>query len=58
MTTCRRGRTDADLKNFSLAPDNADVIPVLKEVLTINPKVKILASPLDRSGLDEGQTTM
>jgi glucosylceramidase len=39
------GQTDADLKNFSLAPDNADVIPVLKEVLTINPKIKILASP-------------
>jgi len=39
------GQTDADLKNFSLAPDNADVIPVLKEVLAINPKIKILASP-------------
>jgi glucosylceramidase len=39
------GQTDADLKKFSLAPDNADVIPVLKEVLTINPKIKILASP-------------
>jgi glucosylceramidase len=39
------GQTDADLKNFSLAPDKADVIPVLKEVLTINPKIKILASP-------------
>ena len=39
------GQTDPDLKNFSLAPDNADVIPVLKEVLAINPKIKILASP-------------
>jgi glucosylceramidase len=39
------GQTDADLKNFSLAPDNADVIPVLKEVLAISPKIKILASP-------------
>jgi glucosylceramidase len=39
------GHTDADLKNFSLAQDRADVIPVLKEVLAINPRIKILASP-------------
>jgi glucosylceramidase len=39
------GQSDTELKNFSLAPDNADVIPVLKEVLAINPKMKILASP-------------
>jgi glucosylceramidase len=39
------GQTDPDLKSFSLAPDNADVIPVLKEILAINPKIKILASP-------------
>ncbi len=38
------GQTDVDLKNFSLAPDSADVIPVLKEALAINPKIKILAS--------------
>jgi glucosylceramidase len=39
------GKTDADLESFSLAPDRADVIPVLKEVLAINPKIRILASP-------------
>ena len=39
------GQTDADLKNFSLALDRADVIPVLKEILAINPRIKILASP-------------
>jgi glucosylceramidase len=39
------GQTDPDLKSFSLAPDNTDVIPVLKEILAINPKIKILASP-------------
>ena len=39
------GQTDPDLKNFTLAPDRADVIPVLKQVLTINPRIKILASP-------------
>ncbi len=39
------GETDAGLKNFSLGPDRADVIPVLKEILAINPRIKILASP-------------
>jgi glucosylceramidase len=40
-----QGQTDADMAHFSLAPDETDVIPVLKEILAINPKIKILASP-------------
>lgn len=39
------GQTDPDLKQFSLAPDRADVIPVLKEILAIQPRIKILGSP-------------
>jgi glucosylceramidase len=39
------GQTDPDMAHFSLAPDETDVIPVLKEILAINPKIKILASP-------------
>src|SRR6202000_2461805 len=39
------GQTDPELKNFDLGPDKNDVIPVLKEILAINPKVKILGSP-------------
>jgi glucosylceramidase len=39
------GETDPDLKKFSLAPDRADVIPVLKQILGIAPRIKILASP-------------
>lgn len=39
------GQTDVNLEKFRLAPDEADVIPVLKEILSINPKVKILGSP-------------
>jgi glucosylceramidase len=38
-------QTDPDMTHFSLAPDETDVIPVLKEILAINPKIKILASP-------------
>jgi glucosylceramidase len=38
------GETDADMKKFSLGPDLQDVVPVLKEILAVNPKIKILAS--------------
>ena len=39
------GATDPKLAHFSLAPDEAYVIPVLKEILTIHPGIRILASP-------------
>jgi glucosylceramidase len=39
------GETDVDLAKFSLGPDRADVLPVLKEILAINPRIKILGSP-------------
>ncbi|MCW3092560.1 MAG: glucosylceramidase [Ferruginibacter sp.] len=39
------GQTDPTLANFTLAPDKADVIPLLKEILTINPAIKIMATP-------------
>ena len=39
------GQTDPTLAKFSLDPDRADVIPVLKEILAINPRIKILGSP-------------
>ena len=37
--------TDYELKNFSLSQDLKDVIPVMKEILSINPDIKILGSP-------------
>jgi glucosylceramidase len=39
------GQTDPEMQHFSLAPDETDVIPVLKEILAINPRIKILGSP-------------
>jgi glucosylceramidase len=36
---------DPTLANFSLAPDQAHLIPMLKEILAINPSIKILGSP-------------
>lgn len=39
------GQTDTNLVNFSIAPDQANIIPVLQTILTYNSEVKILGSP-------------
>lgn len=39
------GQTDVNLDHFTLDPDRADLIPLLKEILAINPKIKIIAAP-------------
>lgn len=39
------GQTDTRLVHFDLGPDKKDVIPVLKQILAINPAIKILGSP-------------
>lgn len=39
------GQTDVNLTNFSLSKDTTDVVPILKQILAINPNIKILASP-------------
>lgn len=39
------GQTDPSLAKFSIVPDRAELIPVLKEILAINPKIEILGSP-------------
>jgi glucosylceramidase len=39
------GQTDPKLEHFNLSEDRTNVIPVLKEILAINPGIKILASP-------------
>ena len=44
------GETDEEMAKFSLGPDRADVIPVLKEILAIRPGIKILGSPWSAPG--------
>ncbi len=39
------GQTDPELTNFDLGPDEADLIPLLKEILQVDPAVKIMGSP-------------
>lgn len=40
-----KGETDPELKKFDLGNDEGSLIPVLKQILAINPKIKILISP-------------
>jgi glucosylceramidase len=40
-----RGQTDPTLARFSLGPDLQDVVPVLKQILALNPEIKIMGSP-------------
>lgn len=39
------GQTDLTLSNFSLSQDLTNLVPVLKQILTINPNIKIMGSP-------------
>ncbi len=39
------GQTDENLTSFNLAADVSGLIPLLKEILTINPFLKIMATP-------------
>ena len=39
------GQTDPQMTKFDLGPDKTTVIPILKEILAINPAIKIMGSP-------------
>ncbi|HEY8688569.1 MAG TPA: glycoside hydrolase family 30 beta sandwich domain-containing protein [Chitinophagaceae bacterium] len=39
------GQTDVTLANFNLTADQAAMMPVLKQILQINPNIKLLATP-------------
>ena len=39
------GQTDPGLQYFNLSKDTADLIPVLKEILAINPNIRIMGTP-------------
>lgn len=39
------GETDTAMEHFALGPDKKDVVPILQEILRLNPTLQILASP-------------
>ena len=38
-------QTDSNLSAFTLAQDTLDLIPILREILDVNPSIKLMASP-------------
>jgi glucosylceramidase len=56
------GDTDISLSKFSLVPDQVNLIPILKEILMLNPDIKIMGSPwsaptwMKSNGLPKGGT--
>ncbi|WP_370469308.1 glycoside hydrolase family 30 protein [Nibrella viscosa] len=44
------GQTDPNLTNFNISPERADLLPVLKQILTLNPALKIVATPWSPPG--------
>lgn len=44
------GQTDPGLAHFSIAPNRADVLPVVKSALAINPGLRVMASPWSAPG--------
>jgi glucosylceramidase len=44
------GQTDMGLKAFSIEPNRADVLPVVKSALAINPSLQVMASPWSAPG--------
>jgi len=44
------GNTDVNLTNFSIAHDQADIIPLVQQALQLNPQLKIMANPWSPPG--------
>jgi len=44
------GAADLSLTNFSIAPDQKDIIPLLKQAKQLNPQIKIMANPWSPPG--------
>ena len=44
-TTCRAGQTDFPLRHFSIAHDQAQILPLLRQAKQLNPALKVMATP-------------
>ena len=44
------GEKDPELAKFSIAHDREDILPVLKEILAVNPDLKVIGSPWSPPG--------
>lgn len=39
------GQTDYDMRHFSIAHDQRQILPLLRQALRLNPKIKVIATP-------------
>ena len=39
------GKTDYDMRHFSIAHDRAQILPLLRQALELNPRLKVIGSP-------------
>jgi glucosylceramidase len=39
------GQTDYDMRRFSIAHDRAEILPLLRQALALNPQLKVIGSP-------------
>jgi glucosylceramidase len=44
------GKSDSDLKHFSIEHDKAYILPSVREALVINPQIKVMATPWSSPG--------
>ena len=52
------GATDPDMKQFSIAHDEAYIIPTIKQALSVNPQIKVFALPWSPPAwMKSGQST-
>lgn len=52
------GQSDPALEHFSIDPDRAETIPILKRALAINPRLTIMASPWSAPGWMKSTSSM
>ena len=52
------GSTDLNLSDFSIAHDQADIIPIILQAKTLNPEMKLLATPWSPPGWMKDPSSM
>ena len=52
------GQTDTNLTGFSIAHDQADIIPLVKQALQLNPQLKVMANPWSPPGWMKATNSM
>ena len=44
-TTCRRAGPTTAMRHFSIAHDRAEILPLLRQALALNPRIKVIGTP-------------